>query len=75
MPLLKKKPHSFNLQIQEFVLRVSAPEEYYEESRAAALSMWEQLQSYSVRNPDFRSSKNQPSFPSPPARHDLRAPA
>jgi len=57
VPLLKKKPHSFNLQIQEFVLRVNAPEEFYEESRAAALSMWEQLQSYSVRDPAFRNSK------------------
>jgi ApbE superfamily uncharacterized protein (UPF0280 family) len=57
VPLLKRKPQSFNLQIQDFVLRVSAPEEFYEESRAAALSMWEQLQSYSVRNPAFRTSK------------------
>src|SRR3954465_6548472 len=57
LPLLKKKPQSFTLQIQDFVLRVNAPQEFYEESRAAALSMWEQLQSYSVRNPEFRTSK------------------
>ena len=57
MPLLKRKPQSFNLQIQDFVLRVNAPREFYEECRAAALSMWEQLQSYSVRNPAFRTSK------------------
>ena len=57
MPLLKRKPQSFTLQIQDFVLRVNAPEDLYEESRAAALSMWEQLQSYSIRNPAFRTSK------------------
>jgi len=57
VPLLKRKPQSFTLQIQDFVLRVNAPEDLYEESRAAALSMWEQLQSYSVRNPAFRTSK------------------
>ena len=57
MPLLKRKHKPFNLQIQDFVLRVNAPQEFYEECRAAALSMWEQLQSYSVRNPAFRTSK------------------
>ena len=31
MPLLKRKPKSFNLQIQDFVLRVNAPQEFYEE--------------------------------------------
>jgi ApbE superfamily uncharacterized protein (UPF0280 family) len=57
LPLLKRKPQSFSLQIQDFVLRVTAPEEFYEESRAAALSMWEQVQSYSIRDPAFRTSK------------------
>jgi len=57
VPLFRRKPQSFTLQIQDFTLRVNAPEEFYEESRAAALSMWEQLQSYSVRNPAFRTSK------------------
>jgi uncharacterized protein len=57
VPLFKKKPQSFTLQVQDIVLRVSAPEEYYEECRAAALSMWEQVSSYSLRNPKFRTSK------------------
>jgi len=57
VPLLRRKSQSFTLQIQDFTLRVNAPEEFYEESRAAALSMWEQVQSYSVRNPAFRTSK------------------
>jgi ApbE superfamily uncharacterized protein (UPF0280 family) len=63
VPLLKRKPQSFTLQIQDFVLRVNAPEELYEESRAAALSMWEQLQSYSIRNPEFRTSKRPVAVP------------
>ena len=57
LPLFKRKPQSFNLQIQDILLRVTAPEEYYEECRAAALSVWEQLSAYSVRDPRFRTSK------------------
>lgn len=57
MPLLKRKPRAFDLRIEDMVLRVTAPEEYYEESRAAALSFWEQIQSYSLRNSAFRTSK------------------
>jgi ApbE superfamily uncharacterized protein (UPF0280 family) len=73
VPLLKKKPQSFTLQIQDFVLRVQAPQEYYEESRAAALSMWEQLQSYSVRNPAFRTSKRPVEVPddAPPVAREM----
>ena len=55
--LTKKKAGSFELQVQDLLLRISAPEEYSEECRAAALSAWEQLQSYSLQHPDFRSSK------------------
>ena len=57
MPLFKKKPHAFNVQVQDILLRVNAPAEYFEECRAAALSMWEQVSSYSARNPTFRTSK------------------
>ena len=39
------------------MLHISAPEDYAEESRAAALSFWEQLQSYALRYPAFRESK------------------
>jgi ApbE superfamily uncharacterized protein (UPF0280 family) len=55
--LAKRKAGSFELQVQDLLLRISAPEEYSEECRAAALSAWEQLQSYSLQHPDFRSSK------------------
>jgi ApbE superfamily uncharacterized protein (UPF0280 family) len=55
--LLRRKPKSFDIQVQDLVIRITAPEDYAEESRAAALSFWEQLQSYALRDPDFRSSK------------------
>jgi uncharacterized protein len=57
LPLFKKKQQGFTLQVQDINLRVSAPVEYFEECRAAALSMWEQVSSYSIRNPQFRTSK------------------
>jgi ApbE superfamily uncharacterized protein (UPF0280 family) len=57
VPLFKRKPQSFTLQVQDILFRVTAPEEYYEECRAAALSVWEQLSAYSVRDPQFRTSK------------------
>lgn len=63
MPLLKRKPRTFDLRIEDMVLRVTAPEEYYEESRAAALSFWEQIQAYGIRNPLFRSTKRPLSVP------------
>jgi len=55
--LLKRRAKSFEIQIQDLVLHISAPEDFAEESRASALSFWEQLQSYGLRHPDFRTSK------------------
>jgi ApbE superfamily uncharacterized protein (UPF0280 family) len=55
--LLRRRSKSFDIQVQDLVLRINAPEDFAEESRAAALSFWEQLQSYALRDPDFRSSK------------------
>jgi ApbE superfamily uncharacterized protein (UPF0280 family) len=55
--LLRRRPKSFDIQVQDLVLHISAPEDFAEESRAAALSFWEQLQSYGLRHPEFRSSK------------------
>jgi ApbE superfamily uncharacterized protein (UPF0280 family) len=55
--LLRRRPKGFEIQIQDLVLHIIAPEDYAEESRAAALSFWEQLQSYGLRHPDFRTSK------------------
>ena len=57
MKLLRRRAKSFEIQVQDLVLRISAPEDYAEESRAAALSFWEQLQSYALRYPAFRESK------------------
>jgi ApbE superfamily uncharacterized protein (UPF0280 family) len=55
--LLKRKPKSFEIQVQDMVLLITASPDLAEESRAAALSFWEQLQSYGLRNPSFRQSK------------------
>ena len=57
MKLLRRRAKSFDIQVQDLVLHISAPEDYAEESRAAALSFWEQLQSYALRYPAFRQSK------------------
>lgn len=57
MKLLRRRPKSFDIQVQDLVLHISAPEDFAEESRAAALSFWEQLESYGLRYPQFRQSK------------------
>lgn len=57
MKLLRRRPKSFDIQVQDLTLHINAPEDFAEESRAAALSFWEQLQSYALRNPKFRQSK------------------
>jgi ApbE superfamily uncharacterized protein (UPF0280 family) len=55
--LLRRRAKAFEIQVQDLTLRITAPEDFAEESRAAALSFWEQLQAYGVRDPDFRTSK------------------
>lgn len=55
--LLRRKPRTFDIQIQDLVLHISAGMDFNEESRAAALSFWEQLHAYALRNPDVRTSK------------------
>lgn len=57
MKLLKKKPRSFEIQVADMSLRITVGTDLNEESRAAALSFWEQLQAYALRNPEVRSSK------------------
>lgn len=54
---LKRKAESFDVRIQDMVLRITAPPDYYEEARASAMGFWEQLQAYGIRNPEFRTSK------------------
>jgi ApbE superfamily uncharacterized protein (UPF0280 family) len=55
--LLRRRPKSFDIQVQDFTLHISAPDDYAEESRAAALGFWEQVHSYALRHPEFRQSK------------------
>jgi ApbE superfamily uncharacterized protein (UPF0280 family) len=55
--LLRRRARTFEIQVQDLLLRVTAPDDVAEEARAAALSFWEQLQSYGLRHPDFNSSK------------------
>jgi ApbE superfamily uncharacterized protein (UPF0280 family) len=55
--LLRRRAKAFEIQIQDLTLHITAHEDFAEESRAAALSFWEQLQSYGSRDPEFRSSK------------------
>ena len=57
MKLLKKKPRSFDIQVQDLTLHIQAGTDFNEESRAAALSFWETLHAYTLRNPDVRNSK------------------
>jgi hypothetical protein len=55
--LLKRKARSFDIQVQDMVLHITAASDLNEESRAAALSFWEQLHAYTLRNPAIRTSK------------------
>jgi ApbE superfamily uncharacterized protein (UPF0280 family) len=55
--LLRRKPRTFDIQVQDMVLHISASADLNEESRAAALSFWEQLHAYTLRNPAIRTSK------------------
>ena len=57
MKLLKKKPRSFAIQVQDLTLHIQAGTDFNEESRAAALSFWETLHAYTLRNPAVRNSK------------------
>ena len=57
MRLLRRKARSFDIQVQDMVLHITAGTELNEESRAAALSFWEQLHAYTLRNPAVRTSK------------------
>lgn len=57
MRLFRRKPRSFDIQVHDLTLHISASPDLHEESRASALSFWEQLQAYALQNPDFRTSK------------------
>jgi hypothetical protein len=55
--LLRRKPRTFDIQVQDLTLHIQAGTDLNEESRAAALSFWEQLHAYALRNPEVRTSK------------------
>jgi ApbE superfamily uncharacterized protein (UPF0280 family) len=55
--LWKKRARTFDIQVQDVVLHITARTDLDEESRAAAMSFWEQLEAYALRNPDIRTSK------------------
>ena len=57
MRLLRRKPRTFEIQVQDMTLHIQAATDVDEESRAAALSFWEVLHAYSIRDPAFRDSK------------------
>ena len=57
MRLLKRKPRTFEIQVQDMTLHIQAATDVDEESRAAALSFWEALHAYSIRDPAFRDSR------------------
>ncbi len=57
MKLLRRRVKTFEIQVQDLTLHITAPEDFAEESRAQALSFWEQLQSYALRYPAFSQSK------------------
>src|SRR2546423_522337 len=53
----RRKARSFDLYVQDMMLRVTAPEELYEEARVAAMSFSEKLQAYGIRDREFRTSR------------------
>jgi ApbE superfamily uncharacterized protein (UPF0280 family) len=57
MKLLRRKPRTFEIQVQDLTLHIQAATDFNEESRAAALSFWEQLHAYTIRNPAFSTAK------------------
>ena len=57
MKLLRRKTKSFDIQVEDLTLHITASDDFAEEARAQALSFWEQIQSYALRNPEFRRSK------------------
>ena len=64
MRFLKRKPRTFDIKVQDMTLHVQAGNDFNDESRAAALSFWEQLNAYTLRNPDMRTSKRPIQVPS-----------
>jgi uncharacterized protein len=56
MALRSKKRH-FDVPVQDMTLRITGPEELYDEARAAGMMFWEQVQSFAIRHREFQASK------------------
>jgi uncharacterized protein len=64
MPLRSRKRGQYiDVPVQDMVLRITGPDELYEEVRATGMQFWEQLQSYAIRNPAFQNSTQPLSVP------------
>ncbi|MBW3589566.1 MAG: hypothetical protein KY429_09125 [Actinobacteria bacterium] len=48
--------HTFDLPVGDLTLHIQASDELQDEARASALKHWEQLESYLVRDPGFKTS-------------------
>lgn len=57
MPLFRKKASTFEIAIQDTVMRITAPPDLSEECRALALQFWEQLHAYGARDHRFRTAR------------------
>jgi uncharacterized protein len=57
MALLRRKSEHVDVPVQDLLLRITGPEDVYEEARAIGMLFWEQVQSFAIRNPDFQRSK------------------
>ena len=52
-----RKVQSYTVPVQDVTLRITGRDDLYEEARAAGMHFWEQVQSYAIRNPLFRTTK------------------
>ena len=47
----------FDVPVQDLMLRISGTDDLHEEARAAGMQFWEQIQSFAIRQPAFRTSR------------------
>src|SRR5436309_856629 len=59
----RRRGRSFDVPVQDMVLRITGPGDRYEEARAIGMQVWEQIQAYAIRNPAFRWSRRPLSVP------------
>ncbi|HYV01994.1 MAG TPA: hypothetical protein VEM93_06620 [Actinomycetota bacterium] len=57
MRFARRRTGHFDVPVEHLVLRITGPDDLYEEARAAGMSFWEQIQSFAVRNRDFQNRK------------------